>query len=200
MGLRALLTPLENHPHPMKTSLGSLAAIACLAAPALHADPLLSAISNQPFANDSDLALDIDGNGSTDFYLFANFAYAELYSAQPGINFVTNTTYNFGDSITPAAPNSYVTGLDLGTTAYYGLSFDRGSATQLGWILIAMDPDYPWAGTILSAGWETTPATAISAGSPAAVPEPADTALGFGLFAGLAFAFRRRFARWFGRK
>lgn len=188
-----------------KNSLGSVAALTSLVL-AQHASAFVvsSSISNYSFVDETDINLDIDGDGTDDFLLSINDSspWAELY----GISSSNEVVVTSGDPsrIEPLSSGSVVNagstfnqGFALDDffsagTNYVGITFQRSSATHYGWIEINYSGGQPSDGMIVSAAWENVADTAILTGA-SAVPEPGTTALWGGLGTALGLlAWRRR--------
>ena len=183
----------------LRPALGSLAAMAALSLPlSAQAQATLSSISNLTVQNGDYTGLDLDGDGTTDFYV--NNITAVFRSADVGDMMFSNAgsgvslqPFAFGSTIAAAGDttNDLDFSLLTGETGYIGVSFENITGTHAGWLLLDLTASN---GDIVidSAGWEATAGASIAAGSPAAVPEPATAAAGLGLLAGLAAWFRRR--------
>ena len=181
----------------MKSSIGSLAALAALSAPvAVNAVITNSLISNIAFPSSGTTAFDIDNNGFDDGILNAigvrieangliTNGGGELLALSGGYIINSSSTYDGQANL----DNDF---LNNGTQ-YAGIQFDRGGNTHYGWLQINFSGSNFSDGTLVAAAWESDPNTAILAGATAAVPEPAETAVALGLFATLAAFFRRRF-------
>lgn len=182
----------------LRPALGSLAALAALSlTPSTKAQVTMSSISNLTVQNGDLAALDIDGDGTTDFYL--NNITQFFTPADTGDSLFSNAglgssprEFSFGESITGVADATGPVPLNdvLGDLAYFGLSFQHDGSTHNAWIQVDMT-SVTGAFIVDSAAWEATADTAIAAGA-TAVPEPATTAASLGLLAGLAAWLRRR--------
>jgi hypothetical protein len=159
-----------------------------------------STFENLTFANGS-LAIDVDGNGTTDFSLYANGVYAYLQVYNNGSlhlfdNTADLTNFAFGEEISTLGGgtmgyfDSFVNG-----AGYVGVTFEREGLDYAGWLHFDFTGMDTWRDGILTAGaWESVAGESIAAGA-TAIPEPAHVAAGFGLFAGLAAWLRRRGAK-----
>ena len=195
----------------MNNSIGSLAALAAaaaFAAPALsEAAPQTSSVDQLiTYENISsvDLDFDLDGNGSTDFSLYSNGLTLRL-------DFVSGTRYTFDpvgagsllslddnnnlDIFTPSESYAGFYSTDqvpnLNQSDYYGISFERGGSTHLGWLLLAFDSE---AGLRITGGWESAAGAVILVGDPSPVPEPSSAAAlaGAAALTGVVALRRRR--------
>ena len=169
--------------------------MAALAVPAaLNATVMLSSISNIAFTSGSDL--DIDGDGSSDFYLGG----WDNYINASGIGLIAiDGSYNIdrlseGEFINDGLSYDYGAPISsAGGIFYAGVEFDISGGTHYGWLKIdAGDTGALEEITILAAAWESSADTEISAG---AIPEPRETVAALGLFAGLVALFRKRFRK-----
>jgi PEP-CTERM motif len=182
-----------------RNAIGSLAALAAIALPlAVEAAPQVSALSNVALP---DLAgtlfdLDINGDSSDDFALYANsdnitsaanfsggFANAFIVGATSTATRLTvGTPIGSGSDIIQSAELPTFDGM----TGYAGFKFKISGADHYAWLLL----DFTNINDrrIVSAAWETTPGAAINAG---AIPEPASAAVLLGLGAAAAAAMRR---------
>lgn len=180
------------------TALGSLAAVAAWIATERAGDaaPVISSsVVNVPLTNGG--FLDIDGDSTNDFqFAFSNSQVVRLQaviganaSAQSGTNdgFGVFYTQVLANGATVDGSLSYAALTTLGSNgspsapAALG-SFSTGvkfiaadTFTHYGWLNFSFpDNVTPWTGSVaVTAGWETTPDTAITV-----VPEPAALTLG----------------------
>lgn len=192
----------------LRPALGSLAAMAALSlAPAAHAQATLSSISHVTVAADDLRYFDIDGDGTDDFWVNNTFATPTLSPADGSNNAIYSVFANgigqtiqpfaFGETIFTNGGTSAEFGFDLftGSSGYVGVNFERGGQTYAGWVLFDLTAGSGGDVVIESAGWQATYGADITAGAATPVPEPATTAAGLGLAAGLAAWLRRRKAR-----
>lgn len=182
----------------MKNSIGSLAALAAFAAPALsHATPPESDVRAADFENvtlsyvsSTPINFDIDGDSTTDFYIYAN----NSTSIRLFLNSPTQMTFG------PVALGEvFETGVELLTTntpifsgfdGYYGFSFVSGvdDLVHAAWVHLDLSGATP---VVVNGAWEAESYyQSITVG---AIPEPSATAAlaGAGALVG-AFALRRR--------
>ncbi len=185
----------------LRPSFGSLAALtAAIALPsAAKSQVVMSALSNVSFVNESSVDLDIDGNGTADFKLFAN-SYSPLYNITPYnlSRIFANGSYvrvfDSGETIGFGATGTYQTfDTIMGSTGYVGVNFERDGQLNAAWLFFdfsagGSDPSQ-WK--LTSAAWESTAGASITAGA-SAIPEPAQAAVGLGLVAGMMAWLRRR--------
>ena len=178
----------------MKNSIGSLAALAAFAIPAvLDAATQVAAFDNVtlPYENSGSVDFDLDGDGTQDFYVFSNSIFVGLEAY--GDNLFTSGPVTYGSFISTADPNtSFLLLEEVDTppsfgTGYLGLTFMTGGQPHIGWILL----DYSGVPKLaVSGAWESDAGQSISVG---AIPEPATTAAlsGAGALI-LALGMRRR--------
>lgn len=173
----------------MKSSIGSLAALAAVAAPVLsEAAPVTASFSNVAISFTSQ-DIDIDGNGSNDFSVFAN-SFLAFVQASSGSNFVVPSEFNEGDTVTVAAASSasWDFSKEPSDVTYVGVSFERNAAAHAAWLRFETD-----AGNnlVLTGGaWESGAGAGILI--PAAIPEPSAAAAWAGMAGLLATLCRRR--------
>jgi len=179
---------------PMKNSIGSLAALAAFAAPALlEATPLPPAPQAASFSNvslplNTTVNFDIDGNSTTDFSVFSysNGLFVDISTS--GSNYVTAATVNFGE-VFSGENATQITSLNATsfTTGYYGFSFVSGVTTHAAWV------SFDFTGSnalVINGAWETSSGQPITVG---AIPEPSTVAAIAGATALLGtLALRRR--------
>jgi len=179
----------------MKNSIGSLAALAAFAAPALlEAVPLpppaqSAAFSNVVLPNGSTLSFDIDGDSTLDFSLltYSNGIYIDISAL--GSNHVTLEPVIFGDLFSGEATHQ-ITSIDttVFTNGYYGFSFISGTSTHNAWVYFDFGGDDK---LVVNGGWQTIADESVTVGS--AIPEPSTVAAIAGATALLGtLALRRR--------
>src|SRR5688572_25450822 len=126
----------------LRPSLGSLAAMAALTLPAASpAQVVMSALENVGFANGSSITLDIDGDLTNDFSLFANSSHASItrIGATNGIfwNGSSVDVFSNGSTIGPVFANEAASvDFDMltGSSGYVGVYFKRGDNTHAAWL------------------------------------------------------------------
>jgi hypothetical protein len=167
---------------------------------AAKAQVTISNLSNITVAKNGLLDVDIDGDGTFDFFInnahetptFGPETDGALIFSNGGSN-VDVAAFNLGDPISTGADGNTDLGFGAisGGTGYIGVNFVVGGTTHTGWLLFDLTASN---GDVVleSAGWQATADADINAGDPAAVPEPANVATGLGLVAGLAAWLRRR--------
>jgi hypothetical protein len=182
----------------LKHSIGSLAALAAFAAPAVYAapiDPVSAAFgTNVALPNDTlgTVTFDIDGDTTTDFSVFSNGVVVTL--AGSGSTLISAAPVTFGATfLPPDATISQVTLISGGTpvfsTGYYGFSFVTGGATHSAWVSFDLSGATPLA---TAGGWQTVGNLAIVVGSPASpIPEPSTVTALAGAIALLCASGRR---------
>jgi hypothetical protein len=182
----------------MKTyvrSLGSLGALAAFCAGgAVRAAVITSTgITDIPITDNSAQSLDIDGNGSTDFLLFANSGYIGLNDGGAGNTVAVSSTVvlsghyvqvlNNGDAVGPALSYNQpgylydandINGSPAGSGTFaVGFQFAANdSLTHYGWFTFSFPngAQDPFNNSVLvSASWEDQANTSVSI---VAVPEP----------------------------
>lgn len=183
----------------MKNSIGSLAALATLAAaPSLQAGapppPEPAAFNNVivPYQNGGSVYLDIDGDSVNDVRLYSNGLFVQLF-AEPG-NAFSSGPLTAGNYFSPddASANSVFlddVGAPSFTTGYFGVSFNIADEAHAGWIYLDFTGADPLA---VAGGWQTVAYSAVEVGNPAPIPEPSAFAALAGAGALLAAGGRRR--------
>jgi hypothetical protein len=187
----------------MKSSIGTLAALAAFASPALAImdTSVPASFENVPlvFSEPAAIQFDIDGDGTSDFsvqeLLFRNSAPSGLrFNVSEGNFYALHL--NYGDRFQfEDATESEPGLLPFDNIIYVGLSFVAGNSGQsyLGWVQI--DTSY-YAPRVVDGGWQPDLAgrlhIGIADGTP--IPEPASAAalVGVSLLTGLAVRRRRR--------
>lgn len=184
----------------MKNSIGSLAALAAFAAPALAVPlpPPVSADFNHVAVSLSDttpINFDIDGDDTNDFYVYGNFGNGLRIIAHGSTTFSAGFSGGlaFGSLSFPSdssfSGNTVIFSED---TAYLGFSFVSGTTGQAhaGWVLFDTHSSAP---QVVGGGWQTVAGDPVLVGSPSPVPEPASfaTLAGAVMLTG-ALATRRR--------
>ena len=190
-----LTSPLHPASRPMKNSIGSLAALAAFTIPAaMEAAPAAASFSNLalPYDTAGSVDVDMDGDGTNDFYIFSNSVFVRL-EAYDNTMF-TDTPRSFGSLVSTGDPNTSSLELEeVGVpsigASYFGISFTRSGQTHTGWLLLDFTGDPKLA---VSGAWETVVGESISVGS--AVPEPSAAAALAGA-AALVVATRTRSRR-----
>ena len=184
----------------MKNSIGSLAALAAFAAPALIAvpvDPVAAAFGTNialPTTSGT-VFFDIDGDATNDFRVFSNGVVVTL--AGSGSTLISASPVTFGNSFSPggASVSQHTLISDdtpVFSTGYYGFSFTTGGATHAAWVSFDLSGETPLA---TAGGWQPAEMGSLIVGSPApsSVPEPSAAAALAGATALLgAIALRRR--------
>lgn len=182
----------------MKNSIGSLAALAAFAAPALvHATPAESDIRAAAFADvalsyfsETPIAFDIDNDGNTDFSVFANTSTSVRIQMAGGTE-MTFESVDFGTTFNlPEAGETFGVNVFEGSDSYYGFDFVSGFDGQhhAAWVRFDLSQEVPFA---VNGAWEAEPFfTSITVG---AIPEPsaAGALAGAGALLG-ALGLRRR--------
>jgi hypothetical protein len=192
-------SPIIPHPSStMKNSIGSLAALAAFAAPALvHATPAESDIRAAAFADvalsyfsETPIAFDIDNDGNTDFTVFANTSTSVRVQMAGGTEMTIEpvdfgSTFNLADAQATIGVNVFE-----GSDSYYGFDFVSGFDSQhhAAWVHFDFSGESP---VVVNGGWEAESFfTSITVG---AIPEPSAAGALTGAAALLgACGFRRR--------
>jgi hypothetical protein len=177
----------------MKNSIGSLAALAAIATPAL-ATPSIPESADfyqvpVSLTDETPVNFDIDGDGTTDFYVYGNFGDAlRIEFDTPTL--ISVSPVNFGDTFfieDDTSSGSQLVWAD--ETAYYGFSFVTGGQTHAAWVHFDASSSAP---LVVSGGWQTFPGGGITVGTPAAVPEPSSYAVLAGAAALIGVVASRR--------
>lgn len=176
----------------MKNSIGSLAALAAFAIPAsMEAAPVAASFTNLalPYDTSGSVDIDLDGNGTNDFYVFSNSIFVGLESY--GDTLFTDSPQSFGGLVSTGGPTTLFllleeVGVPSIGTSYFGISFTRSGQTHTGWLLLDFTGDPKLA---VSGAWESVAGESISVGS--AIPEPSAVAAMAGAGA-LVLALGRR--------
>lgn len=173
----------------MKNSIGSLAALSAVVAPAfVEAAPQVADFANVPvsLSDGTPIDFDIDGDGTQDFFVYGNFG-SGLRVAVYSPTLRSASEVAFGNNFAPAdATLNGDTVVWTDDPAYYGFSFVTGGQTHAAWVHF----DTNTAAPVVSGGaWEMTPGASIQVG---AIPEPASVAALAGVGALLGAAARRR--------
>ena len=176
----------------MKNSIGSLAALAAFAVPAVvEAAPQVASFGNValPYETSGAIDFDVDGNGTNDFYVFSNSIFVGLEAY--GSTLFTDSAVSFGSVVSTGDPTTQFllleeVGVPSIGTSYFGISFTRDAQTHTGWVLFDFTGDPKLA---VSGGWESAAGQSISVG---AVPEPSAFAALAGAGALAVVCFRRR--------
>lgn len=181
----------------MKNSIGSLAALAAFAAPAMlnavpTPSPQSAAFENVvlPFENSGTVSIDIDGDSIDDFSVYSNSYSVRIQTS--GENLVTSAPLAFGseffigDALAAYETLNSVSNVTF-ESGYYGFSFVTGGETHAAWVFFDFTGPSPLA---VNGGWETHPYHSITVG---AIPEPsaAGALAGAGALLG-TLALRRR--------
>lgn len=185
----------------LKNSLGSLAAIAALAAlPHAKAQIVDSSFSNLSLVDNGALYLDIDDDGNDDFNITSGSAEISgmiLGNEVAVSGGMATQWFMVGDLINGSSDFNSIgdfSSFANGGTSYFGVMFQRGGQTHYGWVKL----DFPTTdladATVVSGAWQSTANLGINAGA-TAVPEPATTGLLAGLFASLGLFLRRHLRR-----
>jgi hypothetical protein len=182
----------------MKTSIGSLAALAAFAAPTVSEAipippaPQAAAFSNValPYETSGSVYLNIDGDATDDFYVYSNGISVRIFST--GSTLISGAPVAFGSSFAPSdasVSSEYLNEVGANTfmSGYYGFSFVTGGETHTAWVYFDFTGPTPLA---VNGAWETNIGSAITVG---AIPEPSTVAALAGASALIgACAFRRR--------
>lgn len=170
----------------MKNSIGSLAALATLAAPALvEAAPQAAAFSNVALPFFEYINVDIDNDGTDDFSVYNNDGFVAFEAS--GLTLFTGNFVNVGDTLAATGDaDAYYS--SFSSSGYVGVSFVTGGNTHAGWLYL--DYTDTQAPVLAGGAWETTAGESIVVG---AIPEPSTVAAlaGAGALLG-ALAWRRR--------
>lgn len=168
----------------IRSSIGTLAAVASLLTPAVDAAVQVSPISNEPLPGSSGIFIDIDGNGVDDFEINADF---QVITGVSGNGAVTNG----GGALLPLSSGNLINGAES-----FNSSGDFGGFLSAGNQFAGFEFSFPDSvfgnGSIVSGAWETVSGNGIEVG---AIPEPSDAALAGGVLAGIVAFFRRKFRR-----
>ncbi|WOO41713.1 hypothetical protein [Rubellicoccus peritrichatus] len=182
----------------IKSSLGTLAAVASLATPAVDAAVQASPISNQPL-NNLITSIDIDGNGTDDFEINADIqqiSVVDILSLGSVFNAGELTPLTGGEAINGGLsfgdPAGFAEFLGNGTQ-YAGFGFQRDGNNHFAWLEFNFPDSTFTNGSIVGGAWETIADTTISAGG--AIPEPRDAALAGGILAGIVAFIRHKLRR-----
>jgi hypothetical protein len=183
----------------MKNSIGSLAALAAFAAPALvHATPAESDIRAASFENVSfdaldttPVNLDIDGDGTNDFFVYGNTFGATIRAGVLNGTTITESPVTFGASFDRStALQTFDESMPPTFEGYYGFDFVSGFDSQhhAAWVHFDFSGESP---VVVNGGWEAESFfTSITVG---AIPEPSAAGALTGVAALLgACGFRRR--------
>jgi hypothetical protein len=180
----------------MKNSIGSLAALAAFAAPALvQAGPYSSDVREASFSNVSislsnvtPIDFDIDGDGTADFSVYGNSGFAIRIDPYDPAALSSAGPVTFGSTFEIAdATQSSNSIINQNTLSYYGFSFTTGSEVHAAWVQFDTNTLNP---VVVGGGWQASPGLDITVG---VIPEPSTA----GAFAGAAallgaLAVRRR--------
>lgn len=180
----------------MKNSIGSLAALAAFAAPAVvQAVPLPSDVREASFSNtpislsdENPIDFDIDGDGTADFFVYGNDGFAIRIDPYDPAAFSSEGAVSFGSTFTiDGATRFHNSIIEENTLTYYGFSFTTGGQTHAAWVQFDTNELNP---VVVGGGWQATPGLGITVG---VIPEPSTA----GAFAGAAallgaLAVRRR--------
>ena len=182
----------------MKNSIGSLAALAAFAAPALAVPtpPQAASFSHVPvsFSDETThINFDIDGDGTNDFYVYGNHGGGIFVGLLNGTMHSGEGTLSYGDSFSPSSASfDWEPILFSGDHAYIAFSFAVGGLPHASWVLFDLDAGSP---EVAGGGWQPFANASIVVGQPeiAAVPEPSSLAALAGVAAlGGALLQRRR--------
>lgn len=179
----------------MKHSLGSLAAVAGLAAASSASGIVLQSPINNLDISTGITAIDIDGNGSNDFFVNSNIFAISGDTPNSGIYIGALST-----EMKVLAENEFVNAAGSyndyaefdefynGGSNFAGFVFERAGDTHYAWLEFYFpDPDMSGA-LVIGGAWESLSDTGITVG---AVPEPGQFAL-IGGVAALSMTLLRR--------
>ncbi|MBC8010947.1 MAG: hypothetical protein H7067_12720, partial [Burkholderiales bacterium] len=164
----------------MKSSIGSLAALAAFATPLLAAPlppPVAADFNHVPvsLSDPTPINFDIDGDNTDDFYVYGNSGIGfrvAMYGATKFSSPLTSGTF-FAPTSASFTSNTVIFANE---TALLGFSFVTGSQTHAAWVLFDANASAP---QVIGGGWQTIANQSVLVGSPtpAAVPEPSSFAL-----------------------
>lgn len=180
----------------MKNSLGTLAAVAALAAGAHSASAeivVATHLIDRVVIPGQDFLFDIANQGVADFSLINNGERLQgLYTSGPAqVAVVAGSgdlaVLGLGDIVGPVSDFSGMGWMPSDQTLYVGLEFYISGLIHYGWIQFKFDEDDL---IVASAAWESSPGVGLTIVP--VVPEPSTYAAATALIAGAAILLHRR--------